>query len=623
MSKNNRDPASGAALARVLARAPVQNYLEGLHHDLAELSGGEVASYIPELSRARPEWFGIALVTVDGHVYQVGDSRQPFTIQSISKAIAYGLALEDRGLEAVLAKVGVEPSGEAFNSISLESDSGRPLNPMINAGAIATTALIKGDEGSASKRILETFGRYTNRVMEVDSAVFESERETGHRNRAIAHLLRGYGILERSPEEATELYFKQCSMLVNARDLALMAACLANGGVNPVTGVVALQRPYVHKVLSVMSSCGMYDYSGGWVFDVGMPAKSGVGGGVMAVLPGQFGLGVFSPPLDAKGNSVRGIATCERISRDFGLHMLKVARASSATAVRRSYDCAQMRSRRERGAAEQALLSAQGQRIRAYELQGELVFGSVESVGLAMLAGLDDAESLVLDLKRVVAVDESAAHLLLRLAQQVSEQGKHLHFTETHHLYSFRRLLQKTDAPGSLEWLRFDDTDRALEACEQRLVEAAGLVTAAADAQDLSAQPLFHNLSVEQLAKLQASGTERCFAVGARVLNSGDRALSFFFILSGEAEVWISAEAPTGERRVRLNTLGAGTVFGEIGILDSERRTANVTATSELRCLEFEFSHLSAAVRERMLINMARQFAVKIRKNTELLRHLV
>lgn len=613
----------GGDVARALAAAPVQGYLEGLHAQLTDVGGGAVADYIPELTRADPNWLGIAIATVDGHVYQVGDSRQPFTVQSISKAIAYGLALSDCGLDAVLAKVGVEPSGEAFNSISLEPATGRPLNPMINAGAIATTALVRADQATPLERLLATFASYTGHDMDIDTAVFNSERETGHRNRAIAHLLRGYGILEGSPEAATDLYFQQCSIRVTARDLALMGACLANGGVNPVTGVVALKRRYVDKVLAVMSSCGMYDYSGGWIFNVGMPAKSGVGGGIMAVLPGQFGLGVFSPRLDAKGNSVRGIKACERISRDFGLHLFSVARATSATVLRRSYDCTQIRSRRERSPAESALLAEQGGRVRVYELQGELVFGSAESVELAMLADLAEADALVVDLKRVVAVGDAAARLLLRLAESVAAAGKRVYFTETMHLYGFRRLLQKTDAAASADWLRFDDTDRAVEVCEQRLVDAAGVAAAVVDGGDLRNHYLCRGLSDAEVDAVRNAGRERRYPAGAPVVSIGDMAQSFFFVLAGEAEVWVSTgEGGKSGRRVRLTTLGPGTVFGEIGILDRERRTANVTASTDLTCLKVPFAALEPSIRERMLANMAGHFAAMLRENAELVRHL-
>ncbi len=612
-------------MTRALSLSPVQQYLERLHADLSPLEGGELASYIPELTRADPNWFGIALVTVDGHVYQAGDSRQPFTVQSISKAISYGLALEDRGLEQVLARVGVEPSGEAFNSISLEPDSGRPLNPMINAGAIATTGLVSGEPGRPPmRRILDAFNRYTGHEIECDESVYRSESETGHRNRAIAHLLYGHGILDRAPDEVVDLYFRQCSILVTARDLAQMGACLANSGVNPVTGVVALKSHYVQKVLSVMSTCGMYDYSGAWIFNVGMPAKSGVGGGIMAVLPGQFGLGLFSPLLDPKGNSVRGIEACKRISDDFKLHLFNVAHATSESVVRQCYDCRRSRSRRRRDDGETATLAAQGERIRVYELQGELLFGSAESVSLKLLAELDQADYLVVDFRRVVGMDQASAALLGSLCERALTDAKHLFFGGTGHLYPFRRHLQRLDvAAQTPSWLAFDDSDQAVEWCEGDLIRTFSTAATAPANGELCRQYLCAGLDDTEIERVRDTGIEQRFSAGDLVVAVGDAADCLYFIISGEAEVWVpTAVGVVSDRRLRLTTLGAGMVFGEIGLLSGQRRTANVSATSELRCLQVPFTTLDKGVRTRMLANMAGHFANMLRDNAELVQHL-
>ncbi len=278
-----------------------QNYLEGLHRNHANIDTGTAASYIPELLKADPAWLGIALIMVDGHVYQVGDSRQPFTIQSISKAITYGLALEDQGIDAVLSKVDVEPSGEAFNSISLEPGTGRPSNPMINAGAIATVGLVEGDTPEAKfSRMLTCYEKYLGHPAVMDEDVYRSEKSTGHRNRAIAYLLHNSNVIEKDPDEVLDVYFKQCSLLVTCEDLALIGATLANSGVNPITGIRALQSRYVPNVLSVMSSCGMYDYSGAWIYEIGMPAKSGVGGDRGCVAGPVRAGRVFSPARRAR-----------------------------------------------------------------------------------------------------------------------------------------------------------------------------------------------------------------------------------------------------------------------------------------------------------------------------------
>jgi glutaminase len=306
--------------------SPFRTYLNELYEKYQPLTDGAVASYIPELAKANPSWFGISVVTTDGQVYEVGDHKQVFTIQSISKAFVYGLALQDHGRDYVLTKVGIEPTGEAFNSIVLDEKTNRPYNPMVNAGAIATTDLIRGSNATERlNRLLELFNRYTGRTVHIDTAVAVSERITGSRNRAIAHLMHNFGMISDSIDETLELYFQQCSILVNGHDLAVMAATLANGGVNPITGVRAIDSCYVQDVLSVMHSCGMYDYSGEWNYRVGIPAKSGVGGGITAVAPGKLGIGIFSPCLDAKGNSVRGIKVCEDLAQELGLHLFNAA----------------------------------------------------------------------------------------------------------------------------------------------------------------------------------------------------------------------------------------------------------------------------------------------------------
>ncbi len=306
--------------------SPFQRYLNDLHEKYRSLTDGKVADYIPELALAQPEWFGICVVSAAGLIFEVGNCDRLFTIQSISKAFIYGLALEDWGRDYVNSKVSVEPTGEAFNSIVLDEQTNRPYNPMVNTGAIATTDLVKGNGATERlKRILDMFERYTGRDVNINVPIFLSEKATGNRNRAIAYLMLNCGMISDRIDETLDLYFQQCSILVNAKDLAMMAATLANGGINPVTQKRAIDEHYVQDVISVMFSCGMYDYSGEWAYRVGIPAKSGVGGGITAVVPKQIGIGTFSPPLDAKGNSVRGIKACQDLSRDFGLHLFNAA----------------------------------------------------------------------------------------------------------------------------------------------------------------------------------------------------------------------------------------------------------------------------------------------------------
>jgi glutaminase len=299
----------------------LQELVDGLHKKYTPRNDGEVATYIPELGKADPEDFGICIATSDGRIFEAGDSDRLFTIQSISKPFTFGMALEAHGQEKISRHVGVEPSGDAFNSIELEKGTNRPFNPMINAGAITVSALLYehyGDE--ALEQMLARFSAAAGRELSVDEDVYQSESRTGHRNRAIAHLLLNFGMIGEKVEPALDLYFKQCSILVNSRDLAIMGATLSNLGKNPVTGDDVFDIDRVKDMLSIMLTCGMYDYSGQWAYKVGVPAKSGVSGGVMAVVNRQLGVATYSPRLDARGNSCRGIDVSVDLAQELGLH---------------------------------------------------------------------------------------------------------------------------------------------------------------------------------------------------------------------------------------------------------------------------------------------------------------
>jgi glutaminase len=297
--------------------------LTQLHDRYQDCRSGTVASYIPELAKMNPDAFSVSIATVDGELFTVGDDQQLFTIQSISKVFTYGMALEDRGRDVLLSKVGVEPTGDPFNSIiRLDENSKRPDNPMVNAGAIATTNLIQGHTATDRlNRVLQAFKVYAGRDLYVDSSVFISERTTGHRNRALAHLMRHFEMVDDRLDETLDLYFQQCALLVDCRDLAMMAATLANNGINPRSGDRAVAAEYVRDLLSVMYTCGMYNFAGEWAYRVGLPAKSGVSGGIIAIVPGKMGIAVFSPPLDSRGNSIRGLKVCEDLSNVCRLHL--------------------------------------------------------------------------------------------------------------------------------------------------------------------------------------------------------------------------------------------------------------------------------------------------------------
>ena len=309
----------------------VDERLEELHRRHLLVGEDSVANYYesgrgyykPELAAEERDRFSISFVRTNGEVFHTGDHDRPFALQSISKVFVYGLALADHGGHYVLEHIGVEPSGDAFNSIVLDERNNRPYNPMVNAGALVTTDLVRGrDSAEKFERILGTLRSYAgNRSLEVDEQTFEAEMRTADRNRATGYLMRSQGMISGDVESILALYLRQCSVRVTCQDLAVMAATLANGGVNPLTGGQALPLHHVREVLSVMHTCGMYDAAGQWAFDVGVPAKSGVSGGIMAVVPGKGGIAVFSPGLDAYGNSVRGIRVCREISERLGLHV--------------------------------------------------------------------------------------------------------------------------------------------------------------------------------------------------------------------------------------------------------------------------------------------------------------
>jgi glutaminase len=396
-------------------RPIIPDYLAEVLRDVESDTSGEPAGYIPELAAADPERLGAAFAMIDGEVYGAGDIDIEFTIQSISKPFIYALALSDHGFDPVLDKVGVEPSGEAFNEISLESDTGRPLNPMINAGAITVHSLA-GAEGlnptERVERVLHGLSAFAGRRLKMDEAVCASEMEHAHRNLAIAHMLRSHNVLTEDPRAVVDGYTRQCSVLVTTRDLAMMAATLANRGTNPLSGEQVVPEPVVRQVLSVMFSCGMYDAAGDWATQVGIPAKSGVAGGLIGALPGQIGIATFSPRLDGHGNSVRGVSLFERFSSDMGLHVMGVPAAARAV----------VRSHHAVGSGPNAL--------RILQLQGGIGFaGSERVVQEAMNISRSDVR-VALDLTRVYSIDDVARRVLLEVARRLTLSGHEVYLVD-------------------------------------------------------------------------------------------------------------------------------------------------------------------------------------------------
>jgi glutaminase len=592
--------------------SPILAALKEIHAKYREDFSGRVATYIPELAKADPSLFGIALVTADGEIYRTGDAEHLFTIQSISKPFVYAMALEDHGLDHVLGKVGVEPTGEAFNSIVFDERNNRPFNPMVNAGAIATTALIKGaGHDQRLARLLGKFSELAGRPLDIDHAVYVSERATGHRNRAIGYLELNFAMIEEPVNEHLDLYFEQCSILVSARDLAVMAATLANHGVNPLTGKRALGEPYVKNVLSIMHSCGMYDYAGEWSYRIGLPAKSGVGGGIIAVLPGQFGIGTFSAPLDEQGNSWRGIQACAELSERFKLHMFKT-RPAAGVVVRRSYRVAAVRSKRRRGSAAEAILGEKGAAVCVYELQGSLYFSTMEQVLRRMARDLESFSYLILDFKRVLQLDDCAGALLAQTHDMLKLKGKTLLFT---HLAEYRAALSINGGETGV----FADIDGALEWCEDQLLrqEQPELLRDSRQV-PLAAMEILAGLDPQEIALIESIAEPMRCAAGAIIIREADRADSLYLLAAGRVSICLRVKE--SGRRQRLSTIAPGLAFGELALLDGGARSADAIAEEPTLCYVLPIARLRTMAEGhprlygKLICNLARELAARLRR---------
>jgi glutaminase len=299
-------------------------------------SDGVVADYIPVLAEVDPELFGICVAEVDGAVHDIGDSRVEFSIQSISKAFVYALVCEAFGHVEVGERVGVNNTGLPFNSVvAIELNNGHPMNPMVNAGAIATAAMMPGATSAEKwENIRSGLSAFAGRQLEMDGVVYRSEAATNQRNQAIARLLQSYGRITEDPLEIVDIYTRQCALKVSAHDLAVMGATLADGGVNPVTRERVVSAEVCRDTLAVLAANGLYERSGEWLFEIGLPGKSGVAGGIVTVAPGKGAIGTFSPRLDSAGNSVRGQRATAYLSRALGLNIFASDSGESALITR-------------------------------------------------------------------------------------------------------------------------------------------------------------------------------------------------------------------------------------------------------------------------------------------------
>jgi glutaminase len=284
---------------------------------------GESSRVYPALARVRSSRFGICVVGTNGNVHAIGDSEHEFTIMSVSKPFVFALVCEAIGVENARQKIGVNATGLAFNSLEgVERGPAGRTNPMVNSGAIATTSLVPGATLRAKWRFIhDGLSRFAGRRLPLNDEVYASASETNYRNQSIGRLLQSYGRIYMNPAEAVDLYTKQCALNVSAKDLAVMGATLADGGVNPITKKRVVDASVCHYALAVMTTAGLYETSGDWLFDIGLPGKSGIGGGIVTVSPGKGGLGTFAPPLDQAGNSVKGQLVAKFLSQQLGMDL--------------------------------------------------------------------------------------------------------------------------------------------------------------------------------------------------------------------------------------------------------------------------------------------------------------
>jgi glutaminase len=302
----------------------IQSALDAAYAKYQSVQEGKNADYIPALAKVDPAIFGIALVTTDGKVYTAGDVKSEVSIQSISKVFTMARVIEDQGPDAIVKRIGVDATGMRFNSIvsvefAQKALGGPEINPLVNPGAITATSMVGGNtRDEVWKRILGFHSDFAGRSLSVNKEVFDSEAATNQRNQAIGALMYAYGFIKDKPEQATDIYTEQCAISVSAKDLAVMAGTLANAGMNPVTRKQVMSAANVPGVLAVMATAGLYDDSGKWLFRTGLPAKSGVGGGILAVSPGKFGIAAISPPLDEAGNSLKAQLAIQSISNALG-----------------------------------------------------------------------------------------------------------------------------------------------------------------------------------------------------------------------------------------------------------------------------------------------------------------
>lgn len=559
--------------------APIQRYLDTVHESLLDVRGGTPLKTNSVLAAQDPNLCGLAMTTSDGFTYTSGDAEVPFAMQSISKVFCYAIALQDRGFAYMDSKIDVEPSGSSFADLSSEKESGRPKNALINIGAIAATGQILPERGSTVfDKILSVMSACAGRPLSLDSAVYDEDSDGSAHNRALTWFLSSWGILEGDPIPAHDDYTKQCAIAITAKDLSVMAATLANLGVNPVTGERVFDTRVVQRVLSVMLTCGMYDDSGDWVASVGLPAKSGVGGGIISVLPGQLGLASFSPPLDEHGSSVRGLEAHRQISSDLELHFVRTSKAGLST-IRSNETIDKTPSTTRRPEAAEQVLADHGHQAHVVEVMGDLLFSGVEVLSRAVAEFGDDTECIVIDLSRADDIAEVSVGQLSRMARALDESGIALGLVDPDDR------LAELMVPVEMDVEIFSSRNEALAWSEDRVLEAYGDEDCFPEEQ-IDSPTLIDSIDEEYRDIIAEHLVTEEYEAGTVIRRIGQKFDGIRFIASGT----VHSLTPADRGREIVSILTAGMSFGEFALSEHFKQPFTVRAETdtEIRFLPVE-----------------------------------
>lgn len=598
--------------------SPLHRYLSEMLENLRPMTTGTVNPVTEVATGPDVNKVGMTITTVNGHQYSSGDTDHKFAIQSIAKVFAYGLALDDLGPTEVGKKVDVEPSGDPFNEISLQQNTGRPANPMINAGAIATVGLIKGKGGTDRitriSRHMELAAEGSPGDLDINRTVYHAENIGGHRNRALAWLLRSFEIIDSDPEPVVQDYFLECSTDITTENLSMMAATLANKGVNPVTGREVFSEETTRQVLAVMMTCGMYDAAGNWMIDIGLPAKSGVDGGIMVVVPGQLGIGVYSAPLDNHGNSVRGAAAIRRVTRDLGLHYADAAPLGGST-LRAHYSLADASLGVVRSTELSRITSQFGDRCQILEVSGDLGFAETETMARTIVEMEEDVSMVVIDFQGVDDYGRAAILMLASLTSSWRDNGKDIIFIDwgeslVESLLEYTsvrddlylpdpREKAKAASAGQIdlpwdaesieeeitgEFRLFDNRSAALEWAELRLAQryARQILQTDDSPRDPETAPVFEFLDDRDVDELSGYMELRSYTADTVIRRVGQPFGGIYFVRSGRVE--LAAEGQ-GDARYRHVYLSPGTTFGEFALSYTGRQLTTIRAVDDVEVL--------------------------------------